>query len=242
MKIIAVIPARYDSSRFPGKPLADINGNPMIWWVYQQAKKVTEFADVIVATDHEKIMQTCENLNMKAIMTSNKHPTGTDRAAEVTNKLNADYCVIVQGDEPLIKSEDQLKIVQAIKSNIDADAFQLIEPIDNPIDAVNSTTIKAAINNEGYCLFLSRAAIPVPKAALDFSYYKSVGCFGIKQDVLNFFVNTKPGNLEQAEEIELLRLLENQKKLYTVKSDFFSLAVDTPTDLERVKKLIKPQN
>ncbi|MCL1986564.1 MAG: NTP transferase domain-containing protein, partial [Firmicutes bacterium] len=130
MKITAVIPARYDSSRFPGKPLADIQGKPMIWWVYQQAKKVAEFADVIVATDSEKIMQTCTDLDMKAMMTSDKHPMGTDRVAEVAAKTDADYYCIILGDEPLIKAEDQRKLVKAILSGVDADCFQLVETME----------------------------------------------------------------------------------------------------------------
>lgn len=236
MKIIAVIPARYDSTRFPGKPLADIHGKPMIWWVYQEAKKVEEYSDVIVATDSEIIVDACNQLGMKVMMTSSEHPMGTDRVAEVASRTDADYYVIILGDEPILKAEDEKKVVDAIRSGVKADAFQLVEAMNDPVDVVNTTTIKLAINDEGYCIFLSRAPIPTPKSSIGYVYYKNTGCFAMSREALEFFVKTKRGNIELAEDIEQLRLIENHRKIFTVKAEYLSMSVDTPKDLERIKK------
>lgn len=235
MKIIAVIPARYDSSRFPGKPLADICGKPMIWWVYREAKKVKEYADVIVATDSEIIVDTCIQYGMNVMMTSDKHPMGTDRVAEVASRTDADYYMIILGDEPILRASDERKVVHAIQSGVEADAFQLVEAMHDPVDVVNTTTIKLAINDAGYCIFLSRAAIPTPKSTLGYIFYKNTGCFAMSRQALDFFIKTKRGNIESAEDIEQLRLIENHKKIFTVQAEYMSMSVDTPKDLERIK-------
>ena len=235
MKITAVIPARYDSTRFPGKPLADICGKPMIWWVYQEAKKVEDDVEVIVATDSTKIIDVCNQFGMNAMMTSSKHPMGTDRVAEVASRTDSDYYVVILGDEPILRADDEKKVVRAIQSGICADAIQLVEVMTNPVDVVNTTTIKLAINDEGYCIFLSRAPIPTPKSSLGYKYYKNTGCFAMSREALEFFVKTKRGNIELAEDIEQLRLIENYKKIFTVQADYMSMSVDTPKDLERIR-------
>lgn len=239
MKITAVIPARYDSTRFPGKPLADICGKPMVWWVYQEAKKVEEYDDVIVATDSQRIVDVCEQYGMNVMMTSDKHPTGTDRVAEVASRTDSNYYVVILGDEPILPAEDERKVVAAIRSGVSADAFHLVEIMKDPVDVVNITTVKLAINDEGYCIFMSRAPIPTPKSALGYSYFKSAGCIALSREVLDFFTRTKRGNIELAEDIEQMRLLENHKKIYTVLAEYPSMAVDTPKDLERIRKEIQ---
>lgn len=239
MKIVAVIPARYKSSRFPGKPLADICGKPMIWWVYQQAKKVKEFDDIIVATESDKVMEVCNSLDINCMLTSDEHPSGTDRVAEVAQKIEADFYVIIMGDEPMISAEDERKLVNKIKTNEDSDAIMLVEKFEEPVDLVNVTTIKLALNNDGEVIFMSRVPIPYPKAVLGFSYYKNVGCYAMKKEALDFFLKTKPGNIERAEEIELLRLLERHKIIKTVCIDSHPMSVDTPKDLNRVTLYLK---
>lgn len=236
MKIVAVIPARHKSSRFPGKPLMDLNGKPMVWWVYNEAKKVKDFDDVIVATESDIVLNKCEELGMKCMLTSDCHPTGTDRVAEVAQKVPADVYCIIMGDEPMIKSKDEETLIEKMRKFPDADAIMLTEKFVNPVDVVNSTTIKLAINDEGYLIFMSRQAIPYPKESLGYSYYKNIGCYAIKKDTLDFYLKTKPGAIERAEGIELLRLLENHKKVMTYTVESTSMAVDTPKDLERVAK------
>ncbi|MBQ3654954.1 MAG: 3-deoxy-manno-octulosonate cytidylyltransferase [Synergistaceae bacterium] len=237
MKTVGIIPARYASSRFPGKPLADICGKPMVWRVYQEAMKVEEFSEVIVATESRLVADVCEKLNVRVMITSDTHPTGTDRAAEVAGRVSADLYVVIMGDEPLITAEDERRLIRSMSSEGNADAVMLAEKFKYPVDAVNNTTIKLAINDEGFLIFMSRAAIPYPKDALDYSLYKNVGCYALRKEALDFFLRTKPGNIERAEGIELLRLLENHRKILTVIIDSESMAVDTRKDLERIRKI-----
>lgn len=238
MKIVAVIPARYKSSRFPGKPLADICGKPMVQRVYEEAKKVDCFDRVIIATESQLIVDKCVELGMDVMLTSDNHPTGTDRVAEVAQKVDADFYVIIMGDEPLISAEDEKKLVESISSK-PADAVMLTERFKDPVDVANMTTIKLAINDEGYLIFMSRAVIPYPKECLRYPIFKNVGCYALKKETLDYFLDTKPGNIERAEGIELLRLLENHRKVLTVEIESESMAVDTRKDLERIRKVFE---
>lgn len=238
MKTVAVIPARYGSSRFPAKPLANVCGKPMVWWVYQEAKKVAEYDDVIIATESNVIVEECNKLGLNVMLTSDRHPSGTDRVAEVAQKIDADLYVIILGDEPLIKADDERRLLDAIKKKPDADAVMLTERFFEPVDLVNMTTIKLAINDHGYLIFMSRSAIPYPKDAIGYPFYKHVGCYALRKEVLDFFLKTTPGNIERAEGLELLRLLENHKKVFTVQIDSKSMSVDTPKDLGRIQKVI----
>lgn len=239
MKIVAIIPARYQSSRFPGKPLADINGHPMVWWVYNEAKKVMEFDDVIVATESTLVLDECKKIGINCILTSDNHPTGTDRVAEVAQKVSADIYCIIMGDEPMVKADDVRVLIRKIKNTLDADAIMLTEKFVNPLDVVNTTTIKLAINDDGYLIFMSRSPIPHPKESLNYDYYKNVGCYAIRKETLDFYLKTKPGFCERAEGIELLRLIENHKKVITCTIDSISMAVDTKKDLERVREFLR---
>ena len=241
MKIIAVIPARYKSSRFPGKPLANICGKPMVWWVYQEAIKTGRYEDVIVATEDERIIEECNRLGMHAMLTSDNHPTGTDRVAEVAQKIAADLYVVIMGDEPLITANDEIRLIDAIEKAPEADAIMLTEKFKNPVDAINATTIKLAITEQNYLIFMSRAAIPYPKEELGYDLYKNIGCYAFRKETLDFYLQTVPGAIERAEGIELLRLLENHKRVLTVLIDSESMAVDTQKDLERIRKVIRDQ-
>jgi 3-deoxy-manno-octulosonate cytidylyltransferase (CMP-KDO synthetase) len=238
MKIIGVIPARYESSRFPGKPLADICGKPMVWWVYQQLMKVSDLSEVYVATDDDRIVDVCQKLSMNSIKTSKDHPTGTDRVVEVSEKVIADLYFVAMGDEPLVKPEDIQFLIDGMKqSNIDVG--MLTTKFKNPVDVVNSTTIKLALNGQNEIIFMSRSPVPFPKAVLDYSYYKNIGAYIFKKSALDVYKDSKPDNLERIEEIELLRLLEKHLlvKAFEIASD--SISVDTKKDLERVRQYIK---
>jgi len=171
MKIIGVIPARYASSRFPGKPLADIHGKPMIWWVYQQAKKVSLFNDIIVATENEQIVSVCETLSMSVMLTSDKHPTGTDRVAEVASKVSADLFVNIQGDEPLIEPDVISSVIQPLLDGEDVHVSNLMSRITNPVDAINPTIPKVIASADGRGIYLTRSIAPFPKARIDYLLY-----------------------------------------------------------------------
>lgn len=242
MKIIGVIPARYKSSRFPGKPLADICGKPMIWWVYNQAKKVKDFDEVYVATDDELIEKTCKEHNINVVMTSEKHKTGTDRIGEVARKLPADLYVNIQGDEPLIEPET---IVQAIKPFYENPGLQitnLMTKINDPVDVINFTVPKVITNAENIGIYLTRSTAPYPKGRLDYSYYKQVCVYGFKPEALEFYCNSPRGKIESIEDIEILRFIENGYRVQYIEVDSNTIAVDTQNDLAKVNKYIKDNN
>lgn len=241
MKIIGVIPARYESSRFEGKPLAKICGKPMIWWTYQQIKKVKDFDEVYVATDNEKIESVCKENDINVIMTSNKHSMMLERIHEVSRKVDADLYVSMAGDEPLIEPETIKKLIEEYKKS-HSDVVNLRTKIINPIDALNWTTMKVVTDANGYALYASRSPIPYPKASIKYDYYKHMGTYALTKKALNFFATHEKGNIEKIEDFDLLRFLEYGMKVKIV--DVFSetISVDTPKDLQRVENIIKERN
>lgn len=240
MKIIGVIPARYKSSRFPGKPLSDIHGKPMVWWVYQAARKMPRFNEVYVATDDTRIYEACEKLSMKVIMTSENHPTGTDRMGEVAQKIEADLYVDIQGDEPLLEpSTIEQAVLPFTKGAVDFCATNLMTEIKELTELTNVNIPKVVTNKDGDAVFLSRCPIPYPKASSDIRYFKQVCVYVFTSEALKKFCSLKRGSLELAEDIELLRLIENNMKLRMVEIKQEPIAVDTPGDLDRVREILK---
>lgn len=240
MRIVAVIPARYKSSRFEGKPLADIHGKPMIWWVYQQVKKVKQLDEVYVATDDERIEAVCNDFGMNVIMTSSSHATGTDRICEVSIKVKADIFINVQGDEPMIEPEIIIKAINPLLEKSDLLVSNLMTKINNPVDLINNTVPKVISNKDGIGLYLTRSASPYPKGSLDISYYKQVCVYGFRPEALEFFASAERGAVEKVEDIEILRFIENGYKVQFIEVNSDTIAVDTPLDLELVRKAIKP--
>jgi 3-deoxy-manno-octulosonate cytidylyltransferase (CMP-KDO synthetase) len=239
MKIIGVIPARYKSSRFEGKPLADIHGKPMIWWVYMQCKKVSLFDEVYVATDDDRIEEACVKLNLSCIRTSEKHQTGTDRVAEVANFIDAEIIVNIQGDEPMIEPENIDKAILPLINDSEIMVTNLMTRIDNPLDLINVTVPKVVTNRNNIGVYLSRSPVPYPKGQIDSSYYKQVCVYGFRREALEFFSSSDRGKLEMIEDIDLLRFIENSYSVQFIEVESESIAVDTPLDLELVKKCIK---
>ncbi len=245
MKIIGVIPARYKSSRFPGKPLADICGKPMIWWVYQQCLKVEDFDSVYVATDDDKIYETCNQLNIKAVMTSDSHKTGTDRVGEVARKIPSDLIVNIQGDEPLLEPSTIKAAIKPFYDNPNLLVSNLMTKIKDPVDVVNFTIPKVITNKDGIGVYLTRATAPYPKGKIDYSYYKQVCVYGFKPEALKFYCDygEKYGKakIEAIEDIEILRFIENGYKVQFIEVDSETVAVDTPNDLDRVREIVSKQ-
>ncbi len=242
MKIIGVIPARYKSSRFPGKPLADICGKPMIWWVYKQCKKVEDFDAVYVATDDEQIFNVCKQLNIDALMTSDTHKTGTDRIGEVSRMIPSDLIVNIQGDEPLLEPETIKAAITPFYDNPDLEISNLMTKITDPVDAVNFTVPKVITNKDGIGVYLTRSTAPYPKGSLDYDYYKQVCVYGFKPKALDFFCDygMKYGKakIENIEDIEILRFIENGYKVQYIEVNSDTVAVDTPNDLEKVRAIV----
>lgn len=239
MKIIGVIPARFKSSRFEGKPLADICGKPMIWWVYQQAMKVNEFEAVYVATEDERIKVACEELGVNVIMTSDEHQTGTDRIGEVARKVKADLYVNIQGDEPMIEPETIREAIKPFYDNNELQVSNLMTIIKDPVDVVNFTVPKVITNKDGIGIYLTRSAAPYPKGSIDYSYYKQVCVYGFTPEALEFYCNSPRGKVESIEDIEILRFIESGYKVQFIEVDSDTVAVDTPNDLEKVRRIMK---
>jgi len=240
LKVVGIIPARYKSTRFPGKPLADICGKPMIYWVYRQVLKSKNITEVYVATDDERILEVCKKYSLNCMLTG-AHPTGIDRAFEVAQKISADFYVVVNGDEPLIDPEVIEKIVPTENINADFYAANLMTEIKSPVEAVDFTNIKVTTDEQGNALFMSRSPIPYPKASIAYNYYKHIGVLLYNFNALKFFVNTPRGYNEQIEDINELRFIEHNKPLKMIQVESNSLSVDTPKDLDKVRKVLSEQ-
>ncbi len=237
MRTVVIIPARYQSSRLAGKPLADICGRPMLWWVYQQAKKVRGIDVVYVATDHYKILDTCVQYGIDCKMTSPEHRTSTERLYEVAQAVPADVYVCVNGDEPLIEPS----LIEAVipKDTAGFFAANLMAKIENPVEAVDDTNIKVVTDTEGNALFMSRSPIPHPKADIHYDFYKHLGVLAYSLQALQFFAQTPKGSVEKIEDINELRFIEHGKRLKMIPVQAKTLSVDTPKDLEYVRGIIR---
>lgn len=239
MKVIGIIPSRYESSRFPGKPLVDLQGKPMIWWVYQQCRKVKGLDQVFVATDSEKIAEVCNKYDINVIMTSSQHQTGTDRLGEVAKKIDADYYINIQGDEPLIEPETIQKVINRCIEDDYPDVVNTMTPITDKKDIESDTCVKVVTNRDLMGIFLSRSPIPYPKKNQDIVYMKHLGLYGLSKKALTFFANTVRGDVEKVEDIEMLRFLENGYVIRFVVADSETVAIDKPEDADRVREILK---
>lgn len=235
MKVIGVIPARFGSSRFPGKPLADILGKPMLWWVYQQALKAKKLDYLCVATDDERIAEICVNYNMNYLMTASTHRTAANRLWEVSNSIEGDLFISINGDEPLI---DPFNIDAAVIDDLtlsEPAGTNIITPIHDPVDLMDPANIKVVFDVNMDALYLSRTAIPFPYNTLEFEYFKHVGIIGYNKKMLDFYNANQPSTFELIEGIDTLRFIDYKKQLRLIVRDCgYSLSVDTPKDLEKV--------
>ena len=242
MKIIGVIPARYNSSRFPGKPLANIYGKPMIWWVYNQVKDLQVFDEIVCAIDDERIKESCEKYNIKYVMTRNDHPNHIARIHEVSDRIEADYYICINGDEPLISRECILPVLpdELHEKPFFRGAMRLLT---DPAETIDFAKIKLVVSDEtGKCLYMSRTPVPYPRGTLLFNYKKYVGVECFNKKALDFFVSTPMNDLERIEDIDHLRFLANGIDLHFVYVNSESISVDTPKDLEKVKDMLKAKH
>ena len=237
MRTVAIIPARYESSRLRGKPLADICARPMIWWVYQRVLQCEKIDAVYVATDNAQIQKVCTQYGINSVMTSPLHRSSTERLYEVAQTIAADVYVCVNGDEPLIEPATVQQVIP--REGTAFFACNLMTKIHNPVEAVDDTNIKVVTDEAGYALFMSRSPIPHPKSRVDYSYYKHLGVLAYSLEALRFFAQTSRGPLEAIEDINELRFIEHGKKLQMIPVEAHTLSVDTPKDLDFVRGIIQ---
>lgn len=241
MKIIGVIPARYKSSRFPGKPLCDICGKPMIWWVYQQVLKVKEFDSIYIATDDERIREVCQQYDMNVIMTSDTHQTGSDRVGEVATKVEGDLFINIQGDEPVIQPE---MIRQVISIFEDETVYfgTLKKEITDEEEIKSTSTVKVVTNARGDAMYFSRSVIPSNcKGDSQARVFRHVGIYAYKKDFLLKFVNMPQTELELGEAVEPLRALENGYRMRVRETEFDSIGVDEPRHIAMVEEVLRKE-
>lgn len=237
MKVVGVIPARYGSSRFPGKPLQDICGKPMLWWVYQQAMKVTELSEVYVATDDERVENLCKQYDMKCVMTG-EHSTHIARVHELSTKVFADFYVNINGDEPLIEPET-IRAIIPIEPSESPKVYGLMKILRDPVELIDPSNIKVATNKDGVALYISRAPIPHPYKTILFEYKKAIGVECWNKAALELFVNSEPGVMETIEDLVALRFFENGCPMHYTLVESNSLSVDTPKDIEKVRLIME---
>jgi 3-deoxy-manno-octulosonate cytidylyltransferase (CMP-KDO synthetase) len=240
-KIIGIIPARYGSSRFRGKIVADINGKPMIQWVYERAKKSKIINDLIVAVDDVRVKECVESFGGKAVMTGTHHQSGTDRIAEIMNSRPEDIIVNIQGDQPLI---DPIMIDEAVKPLIDNPEI-VMSTLKREIDEEefdDPGVVKVVVDDNDFALYFSRSLIPYPQHNKNLKVFEHVGLYVYRKDFLQKLAEMPMGYLETIESLEQLRVLEKGYKILVLetKADKVTgMSVDTPADIEKIKLVMK---
>ena len=258
MKTIAIIPARYRSTRLPGKPLIEIKGKPLIQYVYERVK-ASSVQQVIVATDDERIVAAVKGFGGKAVLTSPHHRSGTERVAEVTADMDVDIVVNVQGDEPLIQAEDIDKAMAPFSHDPSMRVTTLITPLTNGADLYNPHVVKVVVDHDGFALYFSRSPIPYPRDTLQKAgdaplkkieiikqldkkeikgSWQHIGLYAFRRDFLLELTALPPSFLEKQEGLEQLRILENGYKIKTVVCSSPSIGIDTPEDVEQFRSLL----
>jgi 3-deoxy-manno-octulosonate cytidylyltransferase (CMP-KDO synthetase) len=239
LSVVAIIPARYHSTRLPGKALADIGGRPMIEHVYRRAEAARSVSAVIVATDDERIARAVTSFGGTARMTSGSHQSGTDRLAEVAAALSCDVVVNVQGDEPLLAAEMIDEAVAPFAGDPALMMSTLRCRIDDPTEIHNPNVTKVVVDREGFALYFSRAPIPFVRDGCPPSpAWRHVGLYAYRRDCLLRLAGLAPTALERAEALEQLRALEHGIRIKAIETAHDSIGVDTPEDLERVRRLV----
>ena len=241
-KCYGIIPARYESTRFPGKPLVDIQGKPMFWHVYQRARRCQELTQVVLATDDKRIFSAAQALDVPVLMTRSDHPSGTDRvleAAELLNTSEDSVILNIQGDEPVLEplmlnellgpfSSPQTMVTTLVRKAM-------------PAKAQSHDVVTVTFTKNGRALYFSRSVIPYPRQDVIDTVYEQIGMYGFRMRALKEFVALGPCRLEKIEKLEQLRLLENDIPIQIVVTEFGSHDVDRPEDLEIVNQILSQE-
>lgn len=241
MKTIAMIPARLDSERLPGKLMMDLGGLPIILRTYQNIVNSCLFDEVYVITDSLIIFNLIKDNGGDVFMSAVKHESGSDRIAEFASKINSDIILNVQGDEPFIDKLSLKKLIDIFKNDHykKIDLASLMQPIDKIKDVESSSNVKVVVDNDNFALYFSRSIIPFNRLPNDKpNYYKHIGVYAFKKEALIYFYNSKPSTLEKFEKLEQLRFLENGKKIKMVETIYMGIGIDTMEDLINARKII----
>jgi 3-deoxy-manno-octulosonate cytidylyltransferase (CMP-KDO synthetase) len=241
-KVIAVIPARYGSSRLPGKPLMPLAGQPMIQRVYERAKNAKKVDQVIVATDDQRILQAVEAFRGEARMTRGDHRTGTERVAEIAAHVDGDIFVNVQGDEPLLDPDAIDTVVGALLDDPQASVATVATVIKTRPDIMDPNVVKTVLDFEENALYFSRAPIPWVRdtaSKIQVRHLKHLGLYAFRKDALLEFPTLPQGELERIEQLEQLRWLENGWKIHVAEVEHDAISVDVPEDVTRVEALLQ---
>lgn len=238
-KTAIIIPARYGSSRLEGKPLIEVNGKPIIQWVYEKAQQAKLADIIIVATDDERIFNAVKAFGGNVEMTSVNHKCGSDRIREVVERHpEIFYIVNLQGDEPLIKPDSIDDVARNVQEDDHADISTLIRVLRDESEINNPNLVKCVIDNNGYALYFSRAKIPYERNTGIATFYGHLGIYGYKREALIKMTSLPQTPLEKTESLEQLRALENGMKIKTSVVDFVPVGIDTKEDLEKFKQII----
>ena len=239
MKAVGIVPARYASSRFEGKMLAPLGGRPLVQHVYERASQAESLSLVAVATDDERIAAAVKQFGGKVIMTSPRHPSGTDRVAEAARDLETDVVVNIQGDEPFVSPEVIDQVVAPFRSRPDLVMATLSHRISDAHSLHDPNVVKVVTDLKGYALYFSRSLIPHPRRGESERACAHIGIYAYRKDFLQRFSSLPPGHLEQIEALEQLRALENGERILVVPTDdYVGIGVDVPADLERAEEFL----
>lgn len=242
MKIIAMIPARYSATRFPGKLMKDLGGKPVIVRTYQAALQTKLFENVYVVSDSEVIANAIKTVGGNVIMSQKEHECGSDRIAEAVEFMDADIVINVQGDEPFIDAISLSKLIETFKNDIhnEIDLASLKVQMTNKEDIENPNNVKVITDNFGFALYFSRSVIPFHRdQEIDIKYFKHKGVYAFRKAALIDFYHREMTPLEAAEKIEAIRYLEVGKKIKMIETDVESIGIDTPEDLEKAIQFLK---
>ena len=241
MKVLCIIPARYASTRLPGKPLRDIAGKPMIVRVYERAVRAQRVHEVVVATDDERIRAAVEEHGGHAVMTRANHATGTDRLAEVAaQRPDCDLIINVQGDEPLIEPSVIDELIAPFETDENLPMATVMTRMDDAAEQLNPNNVKVIVDKLGYALYFSRSLVPYPRASV-VPVYKHIGIYAYRRDFLLHYARLAPTPLEKAESLEQLRALENGYGIRVLETRCRFVGVDTPEDLALVNRIYREQ-
>lgn len=239
MDAIGIIPARYHSTRFEGKVLKDLLGKSVIQRVWDNARRASTLEDLIVATDDERIEAEVLRFGGKAVLTAKEHRSGTDRLREIVNPIDVKVVVNIQADEPFLHPSMVDDIVRPLLEDKGIDMATLKKLITDPEELTNPNVVKVVTDKNDYALYFSRSLIPYPRVKKDAQFYKHIGLYAVTKDFLFNFTNLPLSNLEEIEGLEQLRALENGYRIKVVETQFDTIGIDTPEDLERAKEALK---